>query len=163
MQTLITTSVRYDILCVLTLITHKLQVVYGRSTYWMTALLLKMCISCVRAGCKIWLVNYGSKNALQSLSDNPFVHTYTHNLKLCVIYERSAYWTTALLLKTFLTGELWPYIHISRSLAQNCVCVLQVCIFITIWCTTMHDNKTHITYNCTLHTKMLYCQRCIIL
>ena len=72
---------RYDILCVLTLITRKVQLVYGCSTYQTTALLLVMSIFCVKAGCKIWLVSYGSKHASQSLSDKPLAHTYTHNLK----------------------------------------------------------------------------------
>ena len=47
----------------------------------MTAVLSDMSIFCVRAGCKMQLASYGSKNALQSLSDKPFVHTDMHNLK----------------------------------------------------------------------------------
>ena len=42
------TSFRYDILCVLTRVTRKLLVVYGHSTYRMTALLSEMFIICVR-------------------------------------------------------------------------------------------------------------------
>ena len=47
----------------------------------MTALLLEMSFFCVRAACKVQLASYGSKHALWSLSDTPFVCTYTHNLK----------------------------------------------------------------------------------
>ena len=69
-------------LCLLTLITRQLQIVYECSIYWMTALLLKMSIFCGRTGCKIQLVSYGSKHALPSLSNKPFtVRTHMHNLK----------------------------------------------------------------------------------
>ena len=47
----------------------------------MTALLSEMSIFYVRAGCEIQLASYGSKHALQTLSGNPFVCTYKHNLK----------------------------------------------------------------------------------
>ena len=59
---------RYNILCIFTLVTRKLQVVCWRSTYRMTALLSEMSIFCVRAGCQVWMVRYASKHALQSLS-----------------------------------------------------------------------------------------------
>ena len=68
-------------LCALTLITRKLQAVYGHSTYQMTGLLLEMSILCLRAVCEIWLVSYGSKHTFQSLSNKPFVCTYLYNLK----------------------------------------------------------------------------------
>ena len=58
-----------------TLITPKLQVVYGRSTDQMTALLSKMSIVCVRPGYEIQLVSYGFKHALQSLSNQLCAHT----------------------------------------------------------------------------------------
>ena len=64
---------RYDILCILTLITWKLQVVCRRSTYWTTVLLSNMSIFCVRVGREISMVSYASKHALQYLSDKPFV------------------------------------------------------------------------------------------
>ena len=66
---------------ILTLVTWKIQVLYKRCTYWMTALLSGVPIFCVRAGCEIGLVSYGSKHSLQFLSDQWFVHPYTHNLK----------------------------------------------------------------------------------
>ena len=65
----------------LTLVTRKLQVVYGNSTYWMTALLSEFLILCVRAACKIQIVAYGSKFASHCLPAKPFLHTYTHNFK----------------------------------------------------------------------------------
>ena len=71
---------RYTILCVLTLVTRKLQVIYGHSVYQTIALLLEMSIFCVRAVCAIPVVSYGSKHALQSLSNKPFVRTYMYNL-----------------------------------------------------------------------------------
>ena len=52
-QTTIATTLGYDILCMLSLVTQKLQVVYGCSTYQMTALLLTMSIFCDRTGCNI--------------------------------------------------------------------------------------------------------------
>ena len=64
---------QYDIVCVLILITKKLQVICRRSTYRTTALLPEMSIFCVRAGCEIRMVRYASKHALQSLSDKPFL------------------------------------------------------------------------------------------
>ena len=32
-------------------------------------------------------------------------------------------------------------------------CILQACtyMYITIWCATMHDNKTHVAYDCITH------------
>ena len=48
-QTRITNTFQYDILCVFTLVTQKLQVICGHSTYRMTAILSKMSIFCVRA------------------------------------------------------------------------------------------------------------------
>ena len=75
----------YNILYVLTLIhvhvTVKVQVVYGHSTYQTTVLLSEMSIFWVRAVCEIRLVRYGSKHALQSLSDMLFACTFMHNLK----------------------------------------------------------------------------------
>ena len=102
-----------------------------------------MSIFSVRAGCEIQLMSYGSKHALQSLSDKHFVGTYmyTHNLKLQVIYGCLAYRVTALLLETFLvcfelhersTGELWPQTRISHSLIQHCVHILQTHTYIAI-------------------------------
>ena len=51
------------------------------------------------------------------------------------------------------TGELQPQTGIIRSLMQHCVCMLQAHTYIAIWCATTHDNKTHVPYDCILHTK----------
>ena len=64
--------------CVLTLITRKLQAVYRHSTYRMTPPLWAMSNICVRAEREMQLASYGSKHASQSLSNKPFVCTYTH-------------------------------------------------------------------------------------
>ena len=57
------------------------------------------------------------------------------------------------------TRELRPQTHIGRSLIQNCVRILQAHTYIAIWCVITVDNKTHIHYDCILHTKQrLYCQ-----
>ena len=45
-----------------------------------------------------------------------------------------------------LTGELQPQTHISSSLIQHCVCVLQANTCIIIWCVTMNANETHVPY-----------------
>ena len=68
-------------LCLLTLVTQKLQVIYEPCSYWVTALLSEMSIFCVIAGSIIRLVSYGSKHSLQFLSNKPFVPPYTHNLR----------------------------------------------------------------------------------
>ena len=175
LKTCIAVSFRYTIVCVLTHITQKLQVVYGHPAYRITALLSEMPIFWVRAACEIRLVSYGYKHASQSLSNKPFACTCRHNLKtIPVVNGCSTYHTIALLLESSLYGlELhdrseWrataPDMHCGHSLRQHCVHMLQTCTYIAIWCATMHDNKTHIPYDCILHTKWwLYCQQCIIL
>ena len=52
------------ILCILTNVTQKVQVVGGCSTYWTTGVLLEMSIFCVRAVREMRLVSYGSKHTL---------------------------------------------------------------------------------------------------
>ena len=47
-----------------------------------------------------------------------------------------------------------PDTHHSHSLIQHCVCMLQALTYITIWCATTHDNKTHIAYDCITHQTM---------
>ena len=58
-------------LCVLTLLSRKLLVVYGCCTYRMTTLLSEMSIFYVRAECKIQLVRYGSEHSSQFLVNKP--------------------------------------------------------------------------------------------
>ena len=103
-QNRITTTFRYNILCVLTLVTQKLQVLCRRSTYQTTVLLSKMSIFCVRAGWGILLVSYASQHTLQSLSNKPFVSMQ--------LYGHFTYWTTAKLSETFfvwfrVAWEIW--------------------------------------------------------
>ena len=66
------TSFRYEILCILALITQKVQVMYGRCTYQMTPLLSNTSSFCARGGCGIRMVSYGSKHTSRSLSAKPF-------------------------------------------------------------------------------------------
>ena len=118
-----------------------------------------------RAAFKPRLPSYDSKLTSQSLSDTLFVYLM-HNLKTMVIYGHSTYQTTALLSETFLlwfTIELhersiWRAVasdtHHGHSLIQHSVYTMQPCTYIAIWCTTTHDNKTHIAYNCTTSKTM---------
>ena len=58
-------------------LTRELLVIHENSVYQTTTLLFKIPIFWVRAACKLWLVSYGFKSALQSVSDKPFVRMYT--------------------------------------------------------------------------------------
>ena len=134
-QTRIATTFRYDILCVFALITWKLQIVCGRSTYRTTASLSEMSIFCVRVGCEIRMNSHASKHTSQSLSAEPFLRINTGlrhiRWKLQVIYGRSAYRTTAILSETFFVwfrvaleirlGSYGPR-HASVSLWYNILC-----------------------------------------
>ena len=73
-KTRIETTLRYVVLCLLTLVTRKLQVVYGRSIYRMTALLSQIPIFCVRAGFEIQMACYASKHVSQY---KPFFYEYS--------------------------------------------------------------------------------------
>ena len=176
-QARIATSFWYEILCVLTLITQQLQVAYGCSTYWMTTLLLEMSIFCVRAGCKIQLMSYGSKHALQCLSDKQIVHTWTHNMKTAghimdvpfikrmLYYQRHSLCALELHERSYWRA-MAPDTHQSFSDTTLCAYTASphIHMYIAIWCATTHDNRTHVPYDCILHTKWrLYCQQHIIL
>ena len=64
--------------CAYRLVTGKLQVLFGRSTNWMTALLSEMTIFWIRPWGEIWLASNGSIYASHSLSFKPLsVYTYT--------------------------------------------------------------------------------------
>ena len=76
-QTHNTTSFPYDILCVLTLVTRKLQVMYGQSTYWITALLLEMSIFGVKPGCQ-------RRVAWGTLYPTGELWPHTHMIQHCV-------------------------------------------------------------------------------
>ena len=79
-QTRIMSTFGYDILCLLTLVTRKLQVVCGSFTYRTTALLSDIYIFCVRARCEMRMVIYASKHASESLSTSHLC-ILTHILK----------------------------------------------------------------------------------
>ena len=182
-QALNATTFQYTILCVFTLIARKLQVVCWRSRYWMTALLTEMSIFCVRGGCKILIARYTSKCALQSLSDKPLSHIQCilihKTRKLQVICGHSAYWMTLILSETIfvlfrfvleIQLEIYGPRHASVTLWYDIVCVYCKPPYIhryLMWnytCTCMPDNKTHVPYECILHTKRrLYCQRWTVL
>ena len=59
-------------------------------------LLSEMSIFWTRAACELWLANNGSKHALQSLFNMPFMHTYTHHMKTTVHISISTYQMTVL-------------------------------------------------------------------
>ena len=46
-----------------------------------------------------------------------------------------------------------PDIHHGRSLIQHGLRILQAHTYIAIWCVTTPDNKTHVPYDCVVHTK----------
>ena len=50
-------------------------------------------------------------------------------------------------------GLLWPQTLIGRSKLQHCMPIPQARTCIAIWCAATHDNKTHVSYDCRLHTK----------
>ena len=112
-----------------------------------------------------YVASYGSKHTSQSHSDNPFVCTYVHSLRIIqVIYGHSAYLTTALLLQTSCVVYSYMRDPIGELRAPDThrpfsVRILQTCTYIAIWCATTHDNKTHVPYDCLLCTKrQLYSQ-----
>ena len=124
-------------------------------------LLSEMSIVCVRAGCEIQLVSYGSKHALQSLSNKQFVYTCI-TWKLQVMYGCSAYQITALLSETFLVClELhersnWkatsPNMH--QSFSDKTFCVYTASPYIHHY--LVHNcawQQNSCTLDCILHSK----------
>ena len=175
-QTHIATSFWYNILCILTLITWKLQVVHGCSTYRMTDILSEMSIFFIKLNARYnWWVMIPNMHRSLFLISHLCVLTHIHvTWKLQVTYRRSAYWMTALLLKTFLVcygvaWEIWLESYDPRYILiilwyKIVMCILQTHTYITIWCATMHYNNTDVPYDCILHTKRwIYCQQRIIL
>ena len=137
-QTCIATTFRYDIWCMLTLVTRKLQVVCGHSTYQMTALLSEMPSFCVRAGCEIRMASYTCMSPKTHRSLFPMSHFCVYSVlrhitwKLQVICGRSAYRTTAILSETFFVWfrvalEIWlesyGLRHASAVLWYSIVCI----------------------------------------
>ena len=153
----------------------KLQVVYRRSTYWMTALLWEMSMFCVRAGCEIRLVSYSSKHASQSLSNKPFVRTYTHNLKtighiltFSISNDFSTIGDISCVPWSCMRDpneELYTAPDTYQSFSDITLCAYTaILLYIAVWCTATHDNKTQVPHHCILHTKWrLHCQQRIIL
>ena len=80
LQTRITVSLLYGILCILTH-NSKLAVVQGNSTYQITALLLKISIFWIQAVCEIdrWVID--PTPYCNPFLTQHFVRTYTHNSK----------------------------------------------------------------------------------
>ena len=99
----------------------------------------------------------------QSLISHLWVLRYMYiTWKLQVVQGHSAYQKTPLLSETFLVWfrvawEIWLESYVPRLASvipsQHCVQILQTCTYIAIWCTTIYDNKTHVTFDCILHTK----------
>ena len=124
-----------NILCVLTLVTRKLQVICRRSTYRMTALLSGMSIVCVKAGCKM-------QNIYHSLF--PISHFRVYSVlrhitwKLQVICGRSANRTTAILSETFFVWfrvaiEIWL-----ESCGSRHASVVLWCDIVCVYCKPMY-------------------------
>ena len=126
--TLITITFRYDILCVLTLITRKLLDIYGHCTYRTTALLSEMSIFSVWAGCEIYRTN--------ALLSATFLEWFRVAGEIHVLLE---------IYSPRHDMHQW-------SLIQHCVRKLQTHTYIAIWCTTttyMYDKK--LTYLMTAY------------
>ena len=109
----ITVSYPYAILCILTRISGKLQVAYGRSVHIERQLYYRKCLFWgVRAACKIQLATFGSIHSSQFLLIQHLCVLPRISWKLLVICGGSAYWTTALLSEIFLVWfrvarEIW--------------------------------------------------------
>ena len=110
------------------LITRKLQVVYGLSTYWTTALLSKVTFSVLQLDVRHdwWVMGSGMHHSVFPIYHLCIViHIFLQN-----IHGRSAYWTTAPIrdipwvVQSSMkdpTGELQPQTCISLPLIQHCV------------------------------------------
>ena len=167
-------SFQYNTLCILTLITWKLQVIYECSTHQTAALLSNISIFCDRAKLEIQLESHGSKHTSQSLSGRPFMHAYKHTVKttgrirtFCISHKCFTIGDIPCMVQSCMrdsTTELQLQTCTDHSLMQHFVHILQAYTYIAIWCTTIHDSKTHVPYDCILHTKrQLCCQQCIVL
>ena len=160
-QTPIATTFWYDILCVLTLVTWKLQVVC-RALY-----MLNDCsaIRDVYFLCSSWrhirLTSYASKHTSHSLSGKPFVHTLVlrHIIwKPQVISGHSAHRMTAILAETFFVWfrvalEIWLESYVPRYASvfsdatlcvYTCVCKL-VHVYTSLFGAQLHL-RTKLTY-----------------
>ena len=145
------------------------------SRIWMfyisNKLLAEMSIVCVRAGCEIqWQVMTPNTHCSLFLISHLCVLT-------CITWKlQSHIWTLCISNDCSITrdipcvvcvrnptGDIQPQTCIGHSLIQHCVHMLQAVSYITIWCATTHNNKTHILYDCILCTKwQLCCHPCIV-
>ena len=136
----------------------KLQDIYERCIHWMTALLSEISIFCVRAGCEIRLMTYGSKHSLQFLLISHLCVLTCITWKLHVVYGHSAYQMTALPSDTFL---VWFRVARSnwRAMAQTCisllwykvVCVYCKPVYTSLFGAQLHDNRNSRTCTFWLH------------
>ena len=176
-QTCIATTLRYVVLCVLTLVTQKLYRLYAKVLHIEWQLYYWRCLFSVLeldARYKWWVTHPNMQHSLFQMS-NFCIYSVLRQLvwKLHVTRGRSAYRTTALLLETFsewfqscnrdLTRELQRETHIGHSLIWHCVCTTSPYIHCDwIGNHTWKQNSWH--YDCLLHNKRwFYCPRCIVL
>ena len=92
-------------------------------------------------------------------------HTYTCNLKtvdnkwtFCISNDCSSIGEFLVCLRVCMRDyprEHQPQTCISCSLMQYFLHILQACMYITVSCAAKHGNKTHLPYDCILHTKHL--------
>ena len=157
MKTRNTTTFRYIILCILTLVTRKLQVVCWRSRYAMTPLLSEMSIFCVRGGWQILMVRYAS-NVHRSLFPISYFCIYSvlrHiNLKTQVICGSLAYRTTAILLETFF---LWFKVALEiqlESYGPRHTPVIFWCDIVCVYCKSVYTSLFGLQL--CLTTKLMY-------
>ena len=101
-QTRITTTFQYYILCILTLTTQKLQVLLRSSISRMSAVLSVKSISVLELYARYdwWIMATNTHCSLFPISHWCLFTCISQ--KLQIIYGTSAYWMTVLLLKTFL-------------------------------------------------------------
>ena len=146
LQTRITVTFWYTILCILTCITWKLQVVYEHSTYQMTVLLSEMSISWVRSAFEMWLVRYGSKH---SSSLFPIHHLWAlmRNLKTTGCIP-----TGCLHIKWLLYSQRHSFCGLELYERSNWR-VMAPNIRLYLWYNLVCILQTH-TYDCTAHQKM---------
>ena len=157
----VTTSFRYDILCVLILITPKIQIVYGHSTYRMTALLQRCLCSVLELDMRYdWQVM--APNTHHNLKTTGHVWMFCMSNNYYQEHSLCGCWVAWEILL-----ESYGPIHTLVALIQHCMCAYTsspykhhylVCNY--AW----QQNSCTVPYDCILHTKQRpYCQGCIIL
>ena len=140
----------YDIFCVPTLITRKIQVVYGRSTYRITAPL------CMYTVCLFSALEMNEKFEWRVMASN------TRRSRFLISHLRSAHRTTAMLSRTLFVwfrvtweirlesyGPAWT--RIGLSLIQHCVRILQARTYLYGAQLRMTTELTYLMYGCYTH------------